>query len=169
MGSHGLVASGAAHARNWGLDVSAHEVKRQEILARSLLELDMEEVEAELKRPTFDKSLLRAKVDGLLATLQTLILYATTVGDIARWRQDLRASAELIERVTSMDMVLDTFLLETVRFLDVQAALSLNEGTTISRSLLGTGWTENQVSARLFWWLGSTLGYWIRGLGDVAY
>ncbi|KAL8277068.1 hypothetical protein RQP46_010496 [Phenoliferia psychrophenolica] len=42
-------------------------------------------------------------------------------------------------------LVLDTFLLETIRYLDMQASMALDTGTTIPQSMSESGWDPSQV------------------------
>lgn len=117
---HALVASGSAHALNWGLEVSAKDVKRSERMTLGLLEKDLVEVATWLKDGRVDEARLREKVNSLLAVLQTLILYGTTAGDTKLWRKHMQGASSLLAQVAKYEaaqnpLVLNTFLLETIK------------------------------------------------------
>ena len=93
---HALVAAGGAHARNWGLDVSEVQVAREERKALGLLEKDLVALGKRMRdKGASDGELARA-VNEILAVLQTLILLASTNGDVKLWRRHLQGAASLI-------------------------------------------------------------------------
>lgn len=170
---HALVASGSAHAKNWNLEVDQKQVKKQERVTLTLLEADFMEVIKWLGvgvgaggvgvgagglglgvgvggENKIDDNKLREKVNSLLAVLQTLILYATTAGDIKQWRIHMTGAAYLLNQVKNYEnfngpLVLNTFLLETIKFLDIQTALSLGKSTTINYLGIESGWSPNHT------------------------
>lgn len=108
-----------SQARNWGLEVTAAEVAREERKALVLLEADLVLLARRLGDDG-DPRELAAAVNSVLAVLQTLILLASTAGDVKLWRRHLKGAASLIAHVTRetpgrSPLVLDTFLLETIR------------------------------------------------------
>lgn len=85
-----------------------------------LLEADLVQLARQLRDRSTGDGELAAAVNSILAVLQTLILLASTAGDVKLWRRHLKGAASLIEQVTRASpgrqpLVLDTFLLETIR------------------------------------------------------
>ncbi|KAM0756089.1 hypothetical protein T439DRAFT_320780 [Meredithblackwellia eburnea MCA 4105] len=147
---HALVAAGAAHARNWGLDVDPKDISRSERKSLGLLEQDLVALGTIMKNKHASDGELSKAVNAILAVLQTLILLGTTVGDVKLWRRHLEGAAGLINQVLKMrkgksPLVLDTFLLETIRYIDMQSALALDCGPSIPNVMIESGWDPSQV------------------------
>lgn len=116
-----LVAAGTAHAANWGVVVDPRSCSQYERMALSALESELVALGGLIRsRDTTDGQLSKA-VNSILAVLQNLVLLATTVGEVHRWRRHLEGAASLIAQVTRVragkqPLVLDTFLIETLRY-----------------------------------------------------
>lgn len=110
---HALVATGAAHSRNWeqpladGAFVGRHERESLACLQRDVADLQH-------SLPLLGSAQIASKLNAILAILQVLVLLASTTGDRRprSWRVYLEGAGSLINQVRERHpgIVLDTFL-----------------------------------------------------------
>ncbi|KAL8281101.1 hypothetical protein RQP46_006459 [Phenoliferia psychrophenolica] len=151
---HALVAAGSAHQRNWGVQIDPAAIKKHETQALAQLEKDLMTLAGRLVHGGASDGELVRRVNEALATAQVLILYSTTVGDTKLWRKHLSVAAGLLSEVVNIraregkpPLRLNRFLVEMLRYSDVQGALSSQTATIISPDVMVDEWPPDQLVA----------------------
>ncbi|ORY81292.1 fungal-specific transcription factor domain-domain-containing protein [Leucosporidium creatinivorum] len=145
---HALVATGAAHSANWEHPLAEPTfAARHEQEALGFLQRDVEDLQHSIA--VLSASQVGNKLNAVLATLQILVLLASTTGDRRprTWRRYLEGAGSLINQCLERHpgIVIDTFLLETLRYYDVQAAIALGCPTVIASNVQESGWEAKQL------------------------